>query len=122
MGKEPKVSALDRAIQQAMGEGRHLGLEADPARERYPALWEWLSRIYVGRDQIKQPATLTIRLGPEGCLVTLTDRDLCVSMDASCASLTTALDAMEAALQAPNPALRNWGKKEPQLRRRRSGG
>lgn len=117
-----KVSALDRMVQQAIGADRVLGREDDVARKKYPTLWDWLSRIYLTGNHIKQPAIMTVRLGPEGCLVTLTDRDLAVSFDVACSSLTEAFAAMEAALSSPNPPMRSWGKKEPSLRKRRSSG
>jgi hypothetical protein len=122
MGSEPQLSHLDRLVQQAMGADRKLGSEDDPARKKFPALWEWLSRIYVGRDNIKQPAVLSIRLGPQGVLVTLTDRDLSVSFDMSCAHLQDTFAAMEAAIVAPNPPMRNWGKREPSVRKRKHQG
>jgi hypothetical protein len=116
---ERKLSALDRAVQHAIGNGRDLGAEADPARKLYPQLWAWLSTVYVGRDHLKSPAYLTIRLGPEGVLVTLVDRDLCTSLEVSCGTLEEALPAVEAALTGPTPPLKSWGKREPHLRRRR---
>lgn len=122
MPKESKPSALDRIIQQAIGAERKLGREDDPAREKFPNLWDWMSRIYVGKDNVKQPATLAIRLGPEGILVTLTDRDMAVSFDVAAPSLLLAFEAMETALASANPPMRSWGKKEPTLRKRRSGG
>ncbi len=78
--------------------------------------------IYLGKDHVKQPATLSIRLGPEGVLVTLTDRDLAVSFDVACSSLTEAFAAMETALTSLSPPMRSWGKKEPSLRKRRQSG
>jgi hypothetical protein len=117
-----KTSALDRMIAQAIGADRKLGLDDDPARQRWPTLWDWLTRIYVGRDNIKQPATITIRLGPDGALATLTDRDLGCSLDASSPTLEGLFQALEAALTADACPLRIWGKKEPTVRKRRGGG
>lgn len=119
MTNNDKPSALDRAIQQAIGQDRSLGRDDDPARKKYPTLWDWLSRLYVGRDHVKTPATLTVRLGPEGVIVTLTDRDLSCSFDVACNHLQDALAAIEAALSGPSPPMRSWGRKEPQLRKRR---
>lgn len=119
--KEPKLSALDRAIQSAIGEGRVLGREDDPARTKYPALWEWLSRVYIGIDRVRTPATVTITLGPEGVLVQVTDRDLSVSCGASCPHLDDALTALESSLTSAVPPVRSWGRKEPKLRKRSSG-
>lgn len=116
-----RPSALDRLTQEAMGQGKVLGSQDDPARERTPELWAWLSTVYIGRDHIKQPATLSIRLGVGGVLVSLVDRDLCASIDATCGSLEGAFDAIEAALTSDTPALKSWGRREPHLRKRRAG-
>lgn len=117
--KQPeKVSHLDKVIQQAMGEGREVGAADDPARERWPQLWEWLTRIYVGRDDMKQPATITIACAPGGVSVRLSDRDLGVSVETATAHLEDALDSLEVALNNPNPSIKAWGNKEPKLRKR----
>ncbi len=118
-GKRP--SALDRAVQSAMGEGRTVGAEDDPAAQRYPILWDWLSRIYIGIGHVRQPATVTLALGPSGVLVSVSDRDLGVSCGATCLHLDDALAALEAALAADVPPIRSWGKKEPKLRKRNTG-
>ena len=122
MSDNGRPSALDKQIQAAIGQDRRLGNPDDPARKRYPVLWDWLSRIYAGRDWIKQPATLTLSLGTEGVIATLTDRDLCCSCGVAVATLAEVFAALEAALTAPNPPIRSWGRKEPQLRKRRGGG
>lgn len=120
MSKERKLSVLDRVVHQLMGNGeRSLGNAEDPARESLPNLWEWLSRINVGRDLLKAPAVLTIRLGPECAIASLTDRDLAVSLDAPTPYLAGALEALERELSCAQLALKSWGKKEPQLRKRR---
>lgn len=113
------MSALDRQIQQALGEGKVLGNDDDPAREKLPALWDWLSRVYVGHGHVKQPAVVTIRLAHGGVMATVTDRDLCVSVDVATPYLTDILAAMDRALANPSTPLRTWGKKEPNLRKRK---
>lgn len=113
-----KPSALDKLIQEAMGEGKTFGNADDPARQRWPQVWEWLSRCYVGRDNIKQPAVLSIRLGPQGVLASLVDRDLAASVNVSCLTLESVFQAIEDALTGPNPPLSTWGRKEPRLRKR----
>jgi len=122
MAKEKQsehVSPLDRAIQQAMGEGRIVGSEDDPAKERWPELWRWMVTIYVGRDDMKQPATITIRAAPGGIVISLTDRDLGVTVDAATAHLEDALDALEQSLTSKTPSMRAWSNKEPTLRKRK---
>jgi hypothetical protein len=103
-----------------MGECKEIGSADDPARERYPQLWSWLATIYVGRDQLKNPAYLTVRLGPGGVTASLIDRDLSVLVEVSAGNLDDVLPALESALASDRPPLKSWGKKEPHLRKRRS--
>lgn len=120
-GEHPKrLSALDRAILTAVGKGRTVGREDDPARESYPELWQWMTRTGDEGDHVFQPASLSIQLGPEGVLVSLTHRDLGVSCSISCLNLADVLPALEQALTQANTPIRNWGKTEPKLRKRRS--
>jgi hypothetical protein len=119
MAKEKRVSSLDKVILQAMGEGKTVGSQDDPAREKWPELWEWLSRIYVGHDKIKQPATLFITLGPGGVMARLNDRDLSYSVGASCQNLVDVFDAIEAQLNTANSNVGSWGKKDPNVRKRK---
>lgn len=114
------MSALDRAIQSAVGDGRTLGRDDDPARVSLPNVWEWLTKIYIGLDRVRTPASIQIKLGPEGVLVSMSDRDLGVSVGASCTHLEGAMQALEAALTSDVPPVVSWGKKEPQLRKRNS--
>ncbi len=119
-GTDRKLTAMERAVLHAMGENKVLGNAEDPAKQRYPNLWEWMSVVYVGRDRIKTPASLSIRLGPEGVLATLTDRDLAVSVDAVSPTLEGILAAIEKQL-ADNPAsIKSWGKKEANMRKRKA--
>jgi hypothetical protein len=118
--RDRKLSSMERAVLHAMGENKVLGNADDPAKATYPELWAWMSTVHVGRDRIKTPASLSIRLGPEGVLVSLTDRDLGVGLEVSCASLEMAFAAIEIALQGPNPPIKSWGKKEPNLRKRKN--
>jgi len=115
-GKRP--SALDRAVQSAMGEGRKVGSDDDPARLLYPTLWDWMSRIYIGMTNVRTPARITITLGPSGVLIDVSDRDLGVSCGACCENMQDAFAALEAALNASPSPIRSWGKKEPKLRKR----
>lgn len=115
-----RLSALDRVIQAAMGDSRTVGLADDPARDAYPEVWRWMSQTEGHRDTLMQPAVLTVQLGPEGVLVTMTHRDLKTTCSIACKYLADLLPAMEAALASPNPPLRSWGKDpEVRLRKRR---
>jgi len=117
--KEQRLSPLDRAIQQAMGEGRVVGNPEDPAKDRWPELWRWLTTIYVGRDEMKQPPSISIKAAPGGVVISLTDRDLGITVDAFVAHLEDAIDALEASLNSETPTMRAWSNKEPTLRKRR---
>ena len=116
-GKEP--SALDRVIMQATGDGRSVGLPDDPARDKFPDLWEWLSTVNVRGDRIKTPARVSIALGPEGTLVQLVDRDLAVSINVACRYLEQSFEALQASLISGSVPIASWGKREPVLRKRR---
>jgi len=114
-----RLSALDRVIIRAVGDGRTVGLEDDPARTDYPAVWEWLTKIEA-KDYVMQGATIAIQLGPEGVLVTITHRDLKASCSVACPYLSQVYEALQAALSSPNPPIRSWGKDpQVQLKRRR---
>lgn len=117
--KDRPVSALDRLIQTTIGDGRSVGGTDPVARERWPSLWAWLTTIDAGRDHVKQPAIMKITAGPEGFIASLTDNDLCASLDASSGTLEGCFDALENALNGPTPAIRSWAKKQPQLRKRK---
>lgn len=114
-----KLSALDRAVLAAIGDGRKVGREDDPAAKLYPDLWEWMTKTEGGKDYIMQPAVVQIQLGPEGVLVTLTHRDLRVSCGVACLHLADVFQTLQAALTCENPPLRAWGKDEPHLKKRR---
>jgi len=120
MAKERKLSSFDRIVEMAMGTNKVLGCEDDPSRLAFPSVWEWLSTVYLGKDHVKAPAILTVQLGPEGVLVRLTDRDLATAVDASCRHLSDVYQALETILTTPGAPIRSWGRKEPQVRKRKS--
>jgi len=118
--KEPqRVSSFQRALEQAMGDGREVGNPEDPSNERFPALVQWLTTIYVNRDEMKAPATLTIKATPGGYLVSVNDRDFSMAVDTFITNLSTALEAMEVALNDPNASTRAYANREPTLRKRK---
>lgn len=118
--RQGKPSALQRAIESAIGEQRRVGREDDPAAKQLPNLWEWLTLVTDPEGKyLIQPATISIRLEPEGVNVSVTSRDLKCSAACSCPHLQDALQALEIALTGPNPPVRTWGKDEPHLRKRR---
>jgi len=120
MAKDKKLSALDRLIAQAMGDDRHFGLENDPCKETMPELWNCMSTVYVGRDYIKTPATLTIQLVPGGTSCKINDRDMKSSLGVIVPFLDGCLPALESVLAGDNPPWVQWGKGEPDLRKRKS--
>lgn len=119
-GPDRKPSALDRAIAAAIGEGRTVGREDDPAKAKWPRLWQWLTLTTdpSGRYVIS-PGVISISLGPEGVNISVTLRDLKYSCTAGCLHLADALQTLEEALGVDGPHLRTWGKDEPVLRKRR---
>ena len=119
MAKNREISFMDRLILQALGKGQTVGNEDDPAKEAFPALWEWLSRIYVGEDKIKQPPSLTVTLSPDGVVVRVSDRDLARAVEVTCANLQDCFSALEINLNSPKPAIKILGKREPNLRKRK---
>jgi hypothetical protein len=117
--EERILTALDRAILAALGDGGRVGSPDDEAAAKYPLLWEWMTKTAGGPDHIMQPAVLSIQLGPEGVLVTVTHRDLRRSCSASCKYMEDVFGALQAVLASPTPPIRSWGKDEPKLRKRR---
>jgi len=115
-----RLSALDRAIQAAIGDGRHVGRDDDPAAKRFPDVWEWMTKTEGGKDYVMQPASINIQLGPEGVLVSLTHKDLKVTCGAACLHLEEVFAALQHALTSENPPIRTWGKDpDARLRKRR---
>lgn len=115
-----RLSAIDRALLAAIGDGRTVGQADDPAATRWPDLWRALTMTEdAGHNYVIQPGVLTIQLGPSGVLATLTIRDLRCSWPAACDHLHEVFDAIQAALVAVPSAMRTWGKDEPRLRKRR---
>jgi hypothetical protein len=119
MAKEKKLSSLDRVILQAMGENRTVGRSDDPAVQRWPELWTWLSTIYIGSEKMKKPSVLSITLQPDGVLARIVDNDLCCSVQVNCMHLDGIFDRLEEALNRPDLPVSTWGKKEPELRTRK---
>lgn len=116
---EKKPSALQRALEAAIGAGRTVGLESDPAREKWPALWEWLTATGEGTEFLMQGASISINLGPEGVFASITHRDMGVTCSIAVLHLHEVFEGLDAALASPNPPIRTWGKTEPMLRKRR---
>lgn len=118
MAKERHLTFVERLIEQALGNNQKVGADDDPAETEFPTLYEWLSTVYVGKDKIKVPASLSINLAPGGVIVRVTDRDLSRSVEVTCQYLNQALSTMEQALTGERVGMKIIGKKEPKLRTR----
>ncbi len=116
--RDKPLSALDRVVAQAIGEGKVLGLADDPARTTFPNLWEWMTRVYYGIDRIKQPAIVTVVAVNGGFTVRCADRELASAVQVTVRHLDDAWRALEAALADPSVPIQTWGRKEPKLRKR----
>lgn len=114
-----KLSTFDRIAQSAVGAGLVVGDVDDPVAKECPQLWRWMSETSAGDDHVKEPATLTVKLVPGGVLASLGDRTFGVSIDASCTTLSSVWQALEAVLCSPAPPIRQWPKHEIQLRKKR---
>ena len=118
MAKENKLSFVERLVMQATGNGQTIGHHDDPARAKWPLLWEWLSTLYVGAERVKSAPTISLNLTPSGVVVRVTDRDLARSVEVSCNNLEEVFATLEANLSSANPSMKIIGKREPRLRKR----
>lgn len=116
---EKQLSMLDKQILAIMTDGREVGNPDDPAKEKWPNLWSWMTRTDAGKDHVMQPASLSIRAVGGGIHVSVSSRDLATSVGVTVLYLVDALDALEKALGDPSTPTTSWGRKEPQLRKRR---
>jgi len=119
--QDKRPGFLQRAIEQAIGHDQNFGREDDPAAKKWPLLWEWLSQWEVGKNYVKTPPTLTIRLGPDGCLASVNDRDLGKAGDVNFPHLAGVFDAIERGLRDGTITVRNLGKGEAKIRKRKTG-
>lgn len=119
-GSNQRPSMFDRLTQEAIGDRRPLGSPDDPARERWPELWRWLSTTDLPGNRVKEPATILIRLADGGASATVSDRAYGVSVDASCPSLADILDALEQALTRSDTVVRRNHQRDPKVRKRKS--
>jgi len=112
---------LQKAIEQAIGHDQSFGRDDDPARERWPLLWDWLSTWEVGKNNVKTPPTLTVRLGPDGVLASVSDRDLGKAGDVAFPHLSDVFDVIEKGLADGTLSVRNIGRGETKIRKRKTG-
>jgi hypothetical protein len=60
------------------------GKTDDPAHSAWPELWCMMARVFLPNGKSREPARLTIQLGPQGVDMTLTDVTLGYKLVASC--------------------------------------
>jgi len=119
MGKEKKeLTPLERLLQQAIGNGVSLGNASDPARGKWPNVWEWLSTVDAGDDFLKEPCSIRIALVPGGVQGALTDPSLGCTVDATSETLEGLFEGLERNLQSAHPTIRTWRKGDLQLRKK----
>lgn len=116
---EHAPSIFERAFEEAIGDLKPLGAADDPAREAWPELWRWLTQVMMPGNRYKEPATLILRVGPEGVSATLNDRALGYAIDAQCLHLADIFDAVEHACKTPTAARRSHNK-DPRVRKRKN--
>jgi hypothetical protein len=116
-----QLSALDRAIQTAIGADQTVGLDDDPIAKKFPSVWQWLTQIYWGRDYVVTPAVITLRAGPGGVVASLTHRDLAMSVEVVVPHLGDALPALEEAISGTHAKIKAWGRQTARVRKRKPG-
>lgn len=119
--QQKRPAFLQRAIEQAIGNEQSFGREDDPAAKKWPYLWNWLTTWEVGKNNIKTPPSITIRLGPDGVLCSVSDRDLGKAVDVALPHLADCFNAIEEALAGGKVAVRNIGRGETKVRKRKTG-
>lgn len=93
--------------------------EGDGAEVRYPVLWEFLTRTVLDEEHAKEPARLSIQMGPSCFAVELVDASFGVMVSCVAPSLETAFQAIEDTLTGPNPPLRYFRDSELKLKKRK---
>lgn len=78
-----------------------LGLEGDPARQRWPGLWQLLTARKGVEGKKKQPATVRIEAISQGFRGHLSDISLSVATSADSETLEGLWDALEAKVRDP---------------------
>jgi len=119
MGKEKHMTAFDRLIQETIANDRHVGHPEDPARERWPTLWDYLTRTDCGKDHVMKPGRLSVSLCPAGVSVGLILGDLGYTLSVVVPHLSDVLDSLESVLSGPNPPWQQMSRGEPKVRKRK---
>lgn len=116
---ERRLSLFERAQQEALGKSIPLGRQDDPARTLYPELWRWMTTTDVEGNRLKEPATIILRITPEGWSATLNDRAFGYAWDANSESLETIFRQLEIELLDPTKARKSHNR-DPKTRKRKT--
>lgn len=97
------LTAIERLEEQLLASTEPYGLVQDPARRRWPNLWEHLTVHTTSTGRSKQVCTLSILAVPTGFQATLRDMTYSATLTVECESLEGVYAALEAEITSPRP-------------------
>lgn len=97
------LSAIERLEEQLLASTEPYGLVQDPARRRWPNLWEHLTVHTTSTGRSKQVCTLSILAVPTGFQATLRDMTYSATLTVECEALEGVYAALEAEITSPRP-------------------
>lgn len=95
---DPLEALRDRLLK---GAESPYGLESDPSRDDYPALWRLLTQRVGAKGRAKQPATVRIEATPTGFRATLSDLTLSVALSVESEHIEGLWAALERGIRDP---------------------
>lgn len=113
------LSSLERLILQTMGDGKTFGKPGDPAADSHPNVWEWMTRCDAPKDRILTPSFLRVTAVNDGFLAVLTCPDLASQVECPVPHLLTVWECLEKYLTSPDLVIKVWGKKEPDMKKKK---
>lgn len=113
------LSAVDRMIAKAVGRDETLGNQDDPVTLIAPVTLTWLTRVDCGKGLVKEPAKLTLKAVSGGFLVTISDISLGKAIDVLVPVLGDLWVCLETALTQAVPNIRQFGRGDTKLRKRK---
>jgi len=120
MGKQQEhLSAVDRLIAKAIGRDDTLGNPDDEVNLIAPVTLAWLTRIDCGKGLVKEPAKLTLKAVSGGFLATISDMSLGKAIDVLVPQLGTLWVCLESALTQTVPNIRQFGRGDVKLKKRK---
>jgi len=117
--RERQLTPLERLVAVAMADDQELGNVDDGLATECPNLWQWMSVTSAGKNHVMPPATLTLQLVPGGAIATIRHPGLGKTVEASSDTLAGCFMGMEEMLKKTNPPLKNLGKGDPKIRKKR---